>query len=84
MALSKELLDILACPLCKTPVRLEGTLLLCENTECACHYRVEDGIPNMLIEEAERPCPRCATRREWLPDKDTIRCPKCGAKFTHG
>ncbi|HLI51608.1 MAG TPA: Trm112 family protein [Thermomicrobiaceae bacterium] len=51
--ISPELLEILACPVCKTPVRLEGTRLVCDN--CGRRYRIEDGIPIMLIDEAELP-----------------------------
>ena len=52
MALSKELLDILACPVCKTPVRLvkDGAALLCDS--CRRLYPVRDDIPVMLVEEA--------------------------------
>jgi len=53
MTLPKELLEILACPKCKGEVELQaGTeRLLCK----ACHlaYPVRDGIPVMLIDEAE-------------------------------
>ena len=49
--IDKELLDILACPLCKTPVRLENETLVC--TSCGRRYPVRDGIPVMLVEEAE-------------------------------
>ena len=49
--IDKELLEILACPLCKTPVREEGDRLVC--TACGRRYPVRDGIPVMLIEEAE-------------------------------
>ncbi|HEV3217852.1 MAG TPA: Trm112 family protein [Vicinamibacterales bacterium] len=52
MALDAELLEILACPNCKTPVVLvhNGTGLKC-NT---CHrvYPIKDDIPVMLIDEA--------------------------------
>ncbi|HEU5424859.1 MAG TPA: Trm112 family protein [Nitrolancea sp.] len=51
--ISEELLAILACPVCKTPVRLEGEKLVCDN--CGRRYRIEDGIPIMLIDEAEMP-----------------------------
>jgi len=47
------LLDILACPACKTAVRLEGDRLVC--VRCARRYPIRDGIPVMLIEEAEPP-----------------------------
>jgi uncharacterized protein YbaR (Trm112 family) len=52
MALSKELLDILACPKCKGPLKLSdaGDGLICEH--CRLFYRIEDDIPVMLIEEA--------------------------------
>jgi uncharacterized protein len=51
--ISDELLSILACPACKTPVRLEENKLVCD--ECGRRYRIEDGIPIMLIDEAELP-----------------------------
>lgn len=53
MGVDKELLEILACPLDKAPVREEGDRLICEN--CGRRYPVRDGIPVMLIEEAELP-----------------------------
>jgi uncharacterized protein len=51
--IDKELLDILACPLDKQPVRREADRLIC--SECGRRYPVRDGIPVMLIEEAEMP-----------------------------
>lgn len=48
-----DLLEILACPLCKEKVRLEGDRLVCG--KCGRRYRVEDGIPIMLVDEAELP-----------------------------
>jgi len=53
MAIDPELLEILACPLCKTEVKLvgEGTGLKCER--CGRVYPIKDDIPIMLIEEAE-------------------------------
>jgi len=52
MAIRKELLDILVCPLCKYPVRLlpDGSGLKCE--ACKRIYPVRDDIPVMLVEEA--------------------------------
>ncbi len=46
-----ELLKILACPACKVSVRLEGQYLVCD--KCRRRYPVRDGIPIMLIDEAE-------------------------------
>lgn len=51
--IDKELLDILACPLCKVAVRLEGDRITC--TKCGRRYPIRDDIPVMLLEEAELP-----------------------------
>jgi len=48
-----KLLEILACPMCKTEVKLEGDRLIC--VACGRRYPVRDGIPVMLVEEAELP-----------------------------
>ena len=53
MGVDKELLEILACPVDHSTVREEGDRLVC--TECRRRYPVRDGIPVMLIEEAELP-----------------------------
>jgi len=52
--LSKKLLDVLACPKCKGSLKYEKakSRLVCK--KCRLAYRVEDGIPIMLVEEAER------------------------------
>ncbi len=52
MTISKELLDILVCPVCKQPVHLlpDESNLKCE--ACKRVYPVRDGIPVMLPEEA--------------------------------
>ena len=51
--IKKELLDILACPLGKKPLKIEGKKLVC--TECGLRFSVKDGIPVMLVDEAELP-----------------------------
>jgi uncharacterized protein len=53
MAISQELLEILACPKCKGDLELNPTQdgLVC-NT-CKLLYRIEDDIPIMLIDEAQ-------------------------------
>ena len=53
MAIHPELLEILACPACKTPVRLEEQKLVCD--QCGRRYPIRDGIPIMLMDEAEQP-----------------------------
>ncbi len=47
--ISKELLEILACPMCKADVKLEGQELVC--TKCGRRYPIVDGIPYMLPDE---------------------------------
>jgi len=53
MTIAKELLDILVCPLCKTPVKLTSgnSGLKCET--CKRVYPIRDDIPVMLPEEAK-------------------------------
>ena len=52
--ISKELLEILACPKCKGPVNLNETNdgLVCES--CRLLYEIRDDIPIMLIDEAKK------------------------------
>jgi len=53
MSISKELLDILVCPLSKAELVLDGDTLVSTDKETRRRYRIEDGIPNMLVDEAE-------------------------------
>ncbi len=52
MSIDPELLEILACPLCKESVKLvkDGSGLEC--VKCGRIYPIRDGIPVMLVEEA--------------------------------
>jgi len=52
MAISQELLEILVCPMCRTPVKLtpDNSGLKCQT--CRRVYPVRDDIPVMLPEEA--------------------------------
>jgi uncharacterized protein YbaR (Trm112 family) len=54
--IDQELLEILACPACKTPVQLEDQFIVCG--ACGRRYPIRDGIPVMLIDEAEQGQPR--------------------------
>jgi uncharacterized protein YbaR (Trm112 family) len=47
----ERLLAILVCPQCKGDIRLEDDRLICD--ACRLKYPVRDGIPIMLIDEAE-------------------------------
>jgi len=53
MAISKELLEILACPKCKGNIYLNDTQngLICDH--CKLLYAIKDDIPIMLIDEAK-------------------------------
>ncbi|KPJ69281.1 MAG: hypothetical protein AMJ45_00700 [Syntrophobacter sp. DG_60] len=55
MPISKDLLDILACPKCKGDLHYvekgpQGEGLICD--KCKLFYPIKDDIPIMLIEEA--------------------------------
>ncbi len=52
MAISPELLEILACPKCKGEIHLTPSAdgLVCER--CRLVYEIRDDIPIMLIDEA--------------------------------
>jgi uncharacterized protein YbaR (Trm112 family) len=65
MAVDQELLDILACPNCKTKVELvkNGTALKC--AKCRRVFPIKDDIPVMLLDEAtieDSPDPAAADR----------------------
>lgn len=50
--IDKELLEILACPACKGDVHFSDGKIVCE--KCGNKYPVRDGIPIMLVDEAEK------------------------------
>lgn len=55
--IDKELLEILACPKCKSGVRLDegAQRIICASPSCGLRYPIRDDIPVMLIDEAEKP-----------------------------
>lgn len=53
--IAENLLNILVCPACKSDVRLENAKICCGNPACGLLYPIRDGIPVMLIDEAEKP-----------------------------
>ena len=55
MALDKELLDILICPNCRGEVEYLEAEEIIACTSCGYRYPVRDGIPVMLVDEAEKP-----------------------------
>jgi uncharacterized protein YbaR (Trm112 family) len=50
--LNKDILDVIACPKCKSSLQLskDETFLICK--KCSVKYPIEDGIPELLIEKA--------------------------------
>ena len=52
MAISQELLDILVCPICKTPVKLTANNAGLKCQTCHRVYPIRDEIPVMLVDEA--------------------------------
>jgi uncharacterized protein YbaR (Trm112 family) len=51
--IDEKLLEILVCPLTRDKLRLEGDLLV--NVKWPIKYPIRDGIPIMLVEEAQLP-----------------------------
>lgn len=52
--ISDELLAILMCPKCKkgkVELSEDKTKLICQNPDCKHEYRIENGIPVMLVED---------------------------------
>ena len=74
--INKELLEILACPFCKSDIRLEGTELV---GECGLRYKIEDGIPHMLYPI----CPDCKEETKMTRENDEFEfvCEKCGIQL---
>jgi uncharacterized protein len=57
MNLDSELLEILACPACKSSLRVDDAAseLICTNADCLLAYPVRDDIPVLLVDEARKP-----------------------------
>ncbi|MBR7743927.1 hypothetical protein KC207_11555 [Phycicoccus sp. BSK3Z-2] len=51
--------EILRCPACRSELRDEageaGPELVCVSDTCGLAYRVDDGVPVLLVDEARRP-----------------------------
>ena len=53
--LDPALLELLACPASRHPLRLEGAALICTGADCGLAYPIRDGIPVLLVDEARKP-----------------------------
>ncbi|GAC1329463.1 MAG: hypothetical protein NVSMB13_17080 [Mycobacteriales bacterium] len=57
MNLDAGLLEILACPDCRSPLRVDEPAQELVCTGCGLAYPVRDDIPVLLVDEARRPEP---------------------------
>ena len=53
MPIDKDLLDLLVCPLTKAPLVLDGETLVSTDSATRRRYRIDDGVPVMLIDQSE-------------------------------
>jgi uncharacterized protein len=54
MPFHPQLLDgILVCTKCRSPLVQDGDTLISVNPDCRLKFDIRDGIPNMLIDEAQ-------------------------------
>jgi len=51
--IDQQLLDILACPACRGDVELKEEKIVCR--QCGRKYPIKNGIPVMLVDEAQVP-----------------------------
>jgi uncharacterized protein YbaR (Trm112 family) len=58
-SIEPSLLEILACPACRSPLRSDEPAreLVCTSATCGLAYPVRDGIPVLLVDEARHPEP---------------------------
>ncbi|MFF3664366.1 Trm112 family protein [Microtetraspora malaysiensis] len=56
MKIDDWLLDVLACPACKSPLRpcADADELACTSESCGLVYPVRDDIPVLLVDEARK------------------------------
>jgi uncharacterized protein YbaR (Trm112 family) len=79
--ISPELLEILRCPMSpsRTRLLLEGDHLVCER--CALKFRIRDGFPVLVVEEAELP-PRCESLADLPCQKEGTASKEPGTEST--
>lgn len=79
VVLPEKLVEILACPFCKSEVDVEETCIRCRNEACGLVFPIREGIPVFLVEEAEKPCPKCGAERNF--GNEELACPSCRLSF---
>ena len=75
--MDSRLLSLLACPWCLGGLDHAADRLTCRN--CGAVYAVRDGIPNMLVEEADLFCPSCRAPLEKRGARAV--CAKCAREY---
>ena len=72
--ISPQLLEILRCPMdpSHTRLRMEDNSLICER--CRLRFRIQDGFPVLVVEEAELP-PGCESLHQLPCQSETARRP---------
>ena len=58
MSIDKDLLDMMVCPNCRGEIDYLESESIIECRKCHYRYPVRDGIPVMLIDEADKPSAR--------------------------
>lgn len=53
MTIDPELLELLVCPLSRAPLVQDGDTLVSTDAATRRRYRIDDGIPIMLVDESE-------------------------------
>ncbi|MGQ0720113.1 MAG: Trm112 family protein [Candidatus Eiseniibacteriota bacterium] len=54
MSIDPELLEMLVCPLSRAPLVLDEDTLVSTDPATRRRYRIDDGIPVMLVDESEQ------------------------------
>ncbi|GEM_PF-1203217 len=49
----KQLLEIMACPACLSPVVESDDKIICQGKQCGLKFPIRDGMPAMVVTEAE-------------------------------
>jgi uncharacterized protein YbaR (Trm112 family) len=49
----KELIPILACPACLSPVAESGDWVVCQGKSCGLKFPIQDGKPSMVLSDAQ-------------------------------
>jgi uncharacterized protein YbaR (Trm112 family) len=79
MPLDKVYTEFLACPFCLSDLTFKDEEVRCMNQDCGCGYAVKDGVPNMLLADADKPCPKCQVQRTL--ENGALKCEKCQTLF---